>query len=57
MGKRGNDLGQMRKEEAEAILEGSSEVPKGPFQKASEEVMKKRRIVRSARKWVSTQIV
>ena len=50
MGKRGNALGQLRKEELDAVLEQSSEAPKGPFEKASADVMKKRRIVRSARK-------
>ena len=50
MGKRGNEHGQARREEYESLVEGSSDAPKGPFQKASDDVLKKRRIVRSARK-------
>jgi hypothetical protein len=50
MGKRGNEHGQVRKEDLDAALEKSSNVPKGPFEKAPDDVLKQRRIVRSARK-------
>ena len=54
MGKRGNESGQMRKEDYDARSNDVTEEPKGPFQKASGDVMKNRRIIRAARgKWVS----
>jgi len=49
MGKRGNEFSQVRKEELDAVMEKSSEAPKGPFGKASSEVLKNRRIVRAKR--------
>ncbi|VEU33666.1 unnamed protein product [Pseudo-nitzschia multistriata] len=49
MGKRGNDLSQVSKEDYEASMKASSDVPTGPFAKASDDVMKKRRIVRGRR--------
>mmetsp|Transcript_23208 Transcript_23208/g.54882 ORF Transcript_23208/g.54882 Transcript_23208/m.54882 type:complete len:478 (-) Transcript_23208:997-2430(-) len=51
MGKRGNEHGQIRKEDLDAELEKSSSAPKGPFEKAPEDVLKRRRIVRGARKF------
>mmetsp|Transcript_40193 Transcript_40193/g.40734 ORF Transcript_40193/g.40734 Transcript_40193/m.40734 type:complete len:421 (+) Transcript_40193:29-1291(+) len=50
MGKRSNDLGQLKKEDYEAALAETSNAPKGPFEKASGEVMDRRRIVRARRK-------
>jgi hypothetical protein len=47
MGKRGNEHGQVRKEDLEREMERSSEAPKGPFERASKEAMKRRKIVRA----------
>jgi len=51
MGKRGNEHGQVRKEDLDAELAKSSEAPKGPFDKASDGVLKRRRMVRVAKKF------
>mmetsp|Transcript_29097 Transcript_29097/g.78769 ORF Transcript_29097/g.78769 Transcript_29097/m.78769 type:complete len:467 (-) Transcript_29097:2600-4000(-) len=47
MGKRGNDLSQVSKEDYENSLRSSTDPPKGPFSKASADVMKSRRIIRA----------
>ena len=47
MVKRSNDLGQLRREEYDAKMAESSDAPKGPFAKASDTVLKGRRIVRA----------
>ena len=49
MGKRGNEHAQVSKEDYEASLASSSDVPKGPFAKASADVIKGRRILKTRR--------
>lgn len=50
MGKRGNENAQMRREDYEAMESrgGGDEAPSGSFSKASDEVLKKRRIIRTS---------
>jgi hypothetical protein len=52
--KRGNDLSQQRREDYEADDTIVSEVPQGPFLKASEDEMKRRRIVHVSGGYVVT---
>ena len=54
MGKRSNDMGQVKKDDYEFQMEQMSGAPKGPFEKASETVLQQRKIVRAARNtaWV-----
>ena len=50
MGKRENEYAQMRKEDYEVLASrgGEEQAPSGSFAKASDEVMKGRRIIRTS---------
>uniref|UniRef100_A0A7S4AKT3 RanBD1 domain-containing protein n=1 Tax=Pseudo-nitzschia australis TaxID=44445 RepID=A0A7S4AKT3_9STRA len=53
MGKRGNENAQVSKEDYEASMTSASDVPKGPFAKASADVIKGRRILKTRRSGIS----
>lgn len=50
MSKRGSEHGQLRADEYEAVMNKDSAAPSGPFKKASEAEMGKRRIVKVSRR-------